>query len=48
MLLWTVCYYYWKKNQLTTYHAAYYKLATSLSMAELGLVDYFVMVKRLE
>ena len=32
-----------KRTQLTNHHAAYYKLPTSLSMAELGLVDYFVM-----
>ena len=32
-----------KRTQLTNYHAAYYKLPTSLSMAELGLVDYFIM-----
>ena len=32
-----------KRTQLTNYHAAYYKLATSLSMAELVLVYYFVM-----
>ncbi|MFL6425122.1 MAG: hypothetical protein ACJ71R_16230 [Nitrososphaeraceae archaeon] len=31
-------------KELTTHHAAYYKLASSfLRMAELGLVDYFVM-----
>jgi hypothetical protein len=36
-----VCYYYWKR---TIQHAAYYKLASYfLRMAELALVDYFVM-----
>jgi hypothetical protein len=33
-------YYYWKR---TSHHAAYYKLASYFKMAELALVDYFVM-----
>jgi hypothetical protein len=33
-------YYYWKR---TTDHAAYYKLISYFKLAELALVDYFVM-----
>jgi hypothetical protein len=30
-------------KELTTHHASYYKLASYFKMAELALVDYFVM-----
>ena len=30
-------------KELTTHHAAYYKLTSYFKMAELALVDYFVM-----